>query len=178
MRLVFSRAVLTAFVVVAAGAGCGTPTVDFDVPISAETSLEGAGLIDQILGNFGFADFANVDLEASQEFKNEDVRREQVVDARMTFLNLSIKSPQGANFDWLDSVKFSVAADGEDTVEAASATIDNGETDVSLDVNDVDLSPFVRSETMEITTEADARSPPNDTTITVNLNFKIKAEVL
>lgn len=169
--------VVVAFVAVSA-VGCSTPTIDFDVPISAETSLEGAGLLDQILSNFGFADFANVDLEASQEFENNDVRREQVVDARMTFLNLTIKSPQGANFDWLDSVAFSVAAEGEDTVEVASATVDDGNTTVACDVNDVDLSPFVRASKMEITTEADARSPPNDTTITVDLNFKIKAEVL
>lgn len=177
MRSVASRSALVA-VAVAAVTGCGTPTVDFDVPISAETSLEGAGLIDQLLGDFGFADFANVDLEASQEFKNEDVRREQVVDARLTFLNLTIQSPQGANFDWLDSITFSVAADGEDTVEAASATVDDGQTAVACDVNDVDLSPFVRAAKMEITTAADARSPPNDTTIKVDLNFKIKAEVL
>lgn len=174
-----SSLLVVAVVVVVTGAvGCGPPTITFDVPISAETTVQTGGLIDQLLDQFGFADFANIDLEGTQEFKNEDVRREQVVNARLEFLNLTIKDPQGANFDWLDALSFSVAADGQETAEVASATIDNGKAAVSCDVEDIDLSPFVREETMEITTEATARHPPQDTTVQVDLNFIITAEVL
>ena len=178
MRAVASSFVVAVVVIVVAGSGCGAATVDFDVPVRAETRLEGAGLVDQVLGSVGFADLENVDFETTQEFKNNDVRREQVVDARVTVLNLSITSPQGANFDWLNSIAFTAAAAGEDSVAIASATVDDGEAAVACDVESVDVGPLVRAPKLEITTETDARAPPNDTTVQVDVNFHIRAEVL
>jgi hypothetical protein len=170
---------LVCVVVVVLGAiGCGPPTVTFDVPISAEAVVAEGNLIDQILGDFGFNELADIDVEGTSEFQNEDVRREQVVAASLTSLNLTITAPQGANFDWLDSVSFSVAADGESTERVASKTIDNGQSAISCDRDEVDLSPFIRSPSMAITTEADAIHPPQDTTVTIDLNFSITAEIL
>ncbi len=167
-----------AVVVVTLGLGtaCGPPQVTFDVPVTAETTVEGAGLIDDVLGAFGFEDFGAIDLEETQEFQNQDVRREQVTSARLTTLNLTIVSPQGANFDWLNSLSFSVGADGLDKIELASKDIDDGQSAVALELVDVDISAYVRGERMAITTAANARKPPDDTTVQVDLNFKISAE--
>ncbi|MDP2340540.1 MAG: hypothetical protein Q8O67_06265 [Deltaproteobacteria bacterium] len=165
-------------VVLLCSVGCDPPTITFDVPITADAVVAEGGLIGQILGNFGFGELADIDLEGTSEFENEDVRREQVVAASMTQLNLTIKAPQGANFDWLDSVTFSVAADGEETERVASKTVDNGQSAIACDRDDVDLSPYIRAASMAITTEADAIHPPQDTTVTIDLNFSVTAEIL
>ena len=170
--------VVAAFASAVVAVGCGPPTVTFDVPISAEAVVQEGNIIDQILGDFGFSELADINLEGTSEFENQDVRREQVVSARLTALNLTIKAPDGANFDWLDSVSFSVAADGESTERVASKTVDNGQVAIACDRDDVDLGPFIRSPRMSITTEADAIHPPQDTTVQIDLNFSITAEIL
>ncbi len=175
-----SRSTVVATVAAAAlatlGTACGPPLVTFDVPVTAETTIQQGTLIEDVLGVFGFEDFAAIDLADTREFKNSDIRREQVTSARLTTLNLSISSPQGANFDWLNSLSFSVAADGQDDVEVASKDIADGQSSFACDIEDVDLAAYVREERMAITTEANARKPPQDTTVRVDLNFVISAE--
>lgn len=158
--------------------GCGPPTVTFDVPVHAETVVEEGTLIDEVLGAFGFEEFAGLDLEGTQEFQNEDVRREQVTQARLTLLNLSIVEPQGANFDWLNSFTLSVEAADLDKIEVASKEVDDGQEAFSGDIVNVDLAAYVREEFMEITTDVNASRPPQDTTVAIDVNFKITAEVL
>jgi len=170
---------LAALLLPVLGSGCGTPSVSFDVPINAEAEIDGGGggILDPLLGAFGFDGFNNLNLETTKEFENNDVRREQVTSARIKSLNLTIVSPQGANFDFLDEISFSVAAEGEDKALVASKTIDNGLTAVALDLEDVQLAPFVQKSSFAITTQADGNQPPNDTTIQVDLVFGVTAEV-
>ncbi len=167
-----------AIAVVVAASACGTPIVSFEVPVNAETTIASGGLIEQILANFGFADFANVDLADTREFDNNNVQREQVTSARLTSLTLSIQSPQGANFDWLDELSFSVEAEGESTVEVANKTVADGQAAFACDLESVELAPYVRASSFAITTEANARRPPQDTTVRVDLTFAIAAEIL
>jgi hypothetical protein len=171
-----SPVVAVVFVVVAAGAGCGPPVITFDVPVSGETTVDSGGLIGELLGGLGFDDFAALDLEGTQEFKNEDVRKEQVTSAFVTSLNLSIQEPQGANFDWLNAIAFSASADDVDTEEVASADIPDGKSAVACEVAGVDVGPYIRADSFSITTEVEAVHPPQDTTVRVDVVFKISAE--
>ncbi len=157
---------------------CGTPVVSFDVPISAEATFERGNVLEQLLEVFGFEDFANVDLESTREFDNNDVRREQVQSARLTSLNMSIVSPAGANFDWIDELSFFVEASGEAKARAASKTVQDGQAAFACDLDDLELAPYVRASSFAITTEANARRPPQDTTVKVDLQFRISATIL
>lgn len=171
------RSFLPELVVAAALAGSACiPVVSFDVPLSAETTVEQASLFEEFL-SLGFGDFASIELSTTEEFQNNDVRREQVTAARLTSLTLSIARPQGANFDWLDEIAFSVEADDLTQVDVANATIDDDTVVFSCDLEDVDLAPFVRAPTFAITTTTTARRPPQDTTVRVDMNFAIAAEV-
>jgi len=159
-----------------ASVGC-VPIVAFDVPLSAETTVEGGGVIEQFLDAFGFGDFANVELSSTDEFENNDVRREQVTSARLTALTLTIAAPQGADFDWLDEIAFSVSSDDQPTVEVASGSIADDAVAATLDLEDVELAPWVRAPSFAITTDVTARRPPQDTTVRVDLVFAIAAEL-
>jgi hypothetical protein len=159
-----------------AGSGC-VPVVAFEVPLSAETTVDGGGLLEQFIEVFGFGDLANVDFSTTDEFENNDVRSEQVTSARLTALNLSIAAPQGADFDWLDEITFSVETDGEPEVEVASGAIADDAVAAALDLEDVELAPYVRAPGFSITTDVNARRPPQDTTVRVDLVFAIAAEL-
>ena len=173
------RSVIAAFAAFALGAGC-TPQVRFDVPVDGEAKIAGAGggILDGVLSSIGFEGFNNLDFDTTSEFKNNDTSREHVASATLKSLAISIVSPAGANFDWLDQITFTVAADGEDTVEVASAAVENGVSSFACDLSDVELAPYVRKETMSIRTQADARNPPQDTTIKVELVFAVVADVI
>jgi hypothetical protein len=173
-----SRLLIPALLVAVAVAGVGcVPVVAFDVPLSAETTVEGGGLIEQFLDAFGFGDFANIDVSTTDEFENNDVRREQVTSAKLTALSLTIAAPQGADFDWLDEIAFSVEADGEPDVEVASGVVADDTVAATLDLEDVELAPYVRAPAFAITTDVTARRPPQDTTVRVDLVFSIAAEL-
>jgi hypothetical protein len=171
-----SRLFTPALLVAVAGVGC-VPVVAFDVPLSAETTVEGGGVIEQFLDAFGFGDLANIDFSTTDEFENNDVRRDQVTSARLTALTLTIAAPQGADFGWLDEIAFSVEADGEPEVEVASASIADDAVAASLDLEDIELAPYVRAPAFTITTDVTARRPPQDTTVRVDLVFAIAAEL-
>jgi hypothetical protein len=161
---------------VVAASGC-VPVVAFNVPLSAETTVEGGGVLEQFLDALGFGDLASVDFSSTDEFENNDVRREQVTSARLTALTLTIASPQGADFDWLDAIAFSVETDGEPKVEVASGRVADDAVAATLELEDVELAPYVRAPAFAITTDVTARRPPQDTTVRVDLVFAIAAEL-
>jgi hypothetical protein len=153
------------------------PTIDFDVPIEAETTISGGGLVPELLGAIGFGEFANLDLSNTQEFENNDVRKEQVKVARIKELTLTIVSGD-ESFDFLESLSFSVEAPDLQKQRVASKTVPDGVTSFSCDLDDVDVAPYVRAPSMAITTDVDGQQPSSDTTIRVNLLFGVTAEVL
>lgn len=169
------RALPVLFAIAAGAAGACVPVVSFDVPLAAETTVEQASLIEEFL-SLGFGDLASVELSSTEEFRNSDVRREQVKAARLTSLTLSIARPQGATFDWLDEIAFSVESEGLERVRVASATIPDDTVVFSAELDDVDLAPFVQASTFAITTDTTGRRPPQDTTVRVDMNFAISAE--
>lgn len=160
-------------------AGC-TPTVSFQVPVSGEARIPGAtgGLLDQVLGSFGFDGLDNLDFDTTQEFENNRVSREHVSSATLSSLKLSIASPANADFDWLDSITFTVAAENLDAVRVAKKSVNNGVSEFDCDIDDEELAEYVREKSFSIRTQADANSPPEDTTITIDLVFDVVAEVL
>jgi hypothetical protein len=158
------------------GIGCN-PTIDFDVPIESTTTIAGGGLLPDLLGAFGLGDLASLDLEASREFENNDVRKEQVVGARLTLLRLTLVSGDDS-FDFLDSLAFSVAAPDLPKERVASKTIGDGVTTFECDLDDLELAPYVRAPSLELSSAVEGRQPADDTTIQIELNFAVKAEVI
>ncbi len=175
-----SRSLLLLPVVAAVTAGCGGPSVSFEVPVSGEARIPGAsgGVLDQVLGSFGFDNLNNIDFDSTQEFENNEVTRDHVSSAKLSSLTLTVTDPAGADFDWLDSITFTVAADDIDAVQVASKDVANGVSEFDCDLDGVELAPYVREQSFSIRTKADANNPPEDTTITIDLVFDVVADVL
>lgn len=157
-------------------AGC-VPTIEFDVPISDEAVIESGTVLEQLLSGFGFEDLVSMDLSQTNAFENNDVRKAQVEEARLTQLTLTTTAPDGATFDFLDSIAFSVAAPELPDELVASKTVGDVAS-FDCDLEDVDLAPYVRAESFSLTTDVDGRRPDEDTTVQAQLVFHIVARPL
>jgi hypothetical protein len=160
-----------------AGFAACNPTVSFDVPVEADATIEGASLIESLAGDFGFGGFAQVDLSDTQEFENRDVRKEQVTSAKATLIEVTVKSPDDQDFDFIEKLAFEVEAAEAAKETVAQKTFPKDARTVDLDVEDLELAPYVRSDSFKITTAATASRPRNDTTVHVKLNFNVTATV-
>jgi hypothetical protein len=153
------------------------PTIDFEVPIEGETTIEGAGLLGGLLSVFGLGDLASVDLSTSREFQNNDVRKEQVTKTRLRQLTLTRLSGD-ADFDFLDTLAFSGEGPQLPKARVARKQVPRDVTTFDCDIEDVELAPYVRAESMRLTTDVSGRQPNNDTRIRINLVFDVTAEVI
>lgn len=157
--------------------GCGTPA--FDVPVSSETTIKGAGLVGQLVDAFGpFAGFTAMDLTDTREFKNQGIDRNQVESVRLKSLRLSATEPSGADFDFLSSLAFHVEADGLPKRRVASLSPiprDAGVLELALD--DVELAPYVAAPSMSLTTEASGNPPARDTKVKAEAVFRVVPKI-
>lgn len=153
------------------------PTVDFEVPFETQTTIEGGGLLPDLLNAFGLGDLSELDLEASREFENRDVRKEQVVKARLRLVRLSIVQGD-PDFNFLDSLSFFVASPDLPKARVASESVARGVSTFECDLDDVELAPYVRAPSIELSSEVEGRQPSNDTTVKIELSFDVTAEVI
>ena len=161
---------------VVVSAACN-PTVSFDVPVAADTTVPKGTALEQLLSNVGFASLLAVDVSQTQAFKNQNVQKNQVVSAKLTELNLSVTSPSGGNFDWLQKITFLVDASGQPQGTVADKTVAAGTTAFPCDLKDLELAPYVRADSFAMTTTATAHHPDADTTVHVALSLHIVADV-
>lgn len=170
---IFAAAVLASAVATAA---CN-PTIDFQVPIEGQATIEGGGLVPGLLGAVGLGDLATLDLSNTQEFENNDVRKEQVVSTRLQRLTLTILSGD-PDFNFLDSLSFAVAAPELEKQRVASKVVPNDVATFDLDRDDIDIAAYVRADNIALSSEVEGSQPSADTTIQIELVFDVKAEVL
>ncbi|MCB9637915.1 MAG: hypothetical protein H6728_14295 [Myxococcales bacterium] len=153
-------------------------TVTFDVPTSGNTTVLKGTLLEEFVDNFGFGNFLNMDISTSQEFKSNNVARERVTKTVLTKLTLTIESPEGQNFDFLQKVTFFVEASGLAKQEVATADIPTGSKTVTFTPTGADIGAYIRAEKFSITTEVKGRRPTQDTTVRADAVFQVSARVL
>jgi len=158
----------------ALGLGCA-PEIAFPVTIEASTVIEDGGLVGDVLGQIDFSGLGNIDFDASQEFENNNVRKENIRSLRLSQITLEISAPEGADFNFLETIAFSASAPGNDTLQVASGTPGNGINAFELVVDDVELAPYATSERFSIITEGAGAPPPQDTTVEIGVRFDVVA---
>ena len=148
--------------------------VTFDVDLDSSVVIEGSPL-GALTGGLGFGGFTDLDFEQEQAFENNDTRKDLVQSAMLKEVTLTIASPNDGNFDWLNSIEFYVEAPDLDRVLVASATIPDGEEIVSLDLENVDLAPYIKAETVTFSSEANGSQPAEDHTVDAVMVVEVTA---
>jgi hypothetical protein len=152
----------------------------FDVTVTGQSTISGnplpaAGLISLPLS---FAGFDGLDLSSTQEFKNQGVSKNEVQRVTLKSVTLSISAPSGATFDFLNSIAFDASAPGQSQVPVAQLTsVPPSVSELSLQVDGVDLAPYVTAPSMSVTTDAQGMPPSQDTTVNAVLVFEVVANI-
>ena len=150
----------------------------FTIEESAQTTVEGAGVLGSALGAVSFTGFTGLDLSANQTLQNQGVEEQDIDSVFVRSLTLTVVSPDDGDFDWLDSIEFFVEAEGLDRVAIASGSnFADGLRVIGLDVSGVDLAPYVAAPSLDITTDATGRPPVEDTTIDAQIVLDVDVNV-
>ncbi len=157
-------------------AGCA-PAVELDVEVEGEAVVQGGGLVEQLLDAFpAFEGFTSFDIESSSELENNQTTKDHIREARLTLIRLSILGPEGATFDFLNEINFFVESPKHPKVQVATKSLPNGATTVDLELADVELGPYVRDDTLSVTTTANGRRPSEDVTVRAEMTLHVVAQ--
>lgn len=137
-----------------------------DVDGSAQTTVPGGSILTDLVGSLGFDGFTAMDITSAEELENQGVQPGDIKDVRLVTFELEAIDPSGADLSFIDEMTVSVAGPGLPTQVIASATdFPEGDAFVAFEIEDVDLTEYVVSESMTLTTDVTGNQPPDDTTV-------------
>jgi len=152
---------------------CGGELLRIDVRQQAETTVEQGTPLEQLIGDIGFGDFLNMDITASQELQNQGVSPGDITEVWLTQFVIEVEAPDGADLAFLESVELYIEAPDLPRVLVASATEFDGQTRVEFELEDVDISDYVISQSMTLDTEVSGRRPDQDTDLVADFTLNI-----
>lgn len=123
----------------------------------------------------------DMETNAASEFAVNDTRKDLVEEITLTDLTLTITSPDGQTFSFLNSIEVYIDADGLDEIEIARLdVIDNnvGET-ISLKPTNQDLKEYIKKDkfSLRVKTVTD-EAISKDVAIDIASNFFVNAKIL
>lgn len=158
--------------------GCGAIKVSFDVNVEGKTTITKGTLLEQLAGNFGFDGFASFDISQSSEFKNKNTEKDRIETAKVKSITMKITGPETQKFDFLEEITFFIEAPGQTKKRIGTKKVPKGLKTFTLDLDSLDLTPYLKADSVKITTDAKGKRPENDTTIQALIVLSIKAVVL
>jgi hypothetical protein len=134
---------------------------------SALTEVERGTVVEEVVSDLGFGAFLEMDLLESDELANQGVEPGDIDEAELVLFGLQVQSPLGGDLAWIDTLDLFVS--GPDLPEVLLAHHDDfppGVGAVELELEPVDLTPYIVSRSMSVTTEVSGRRPDRDTVVT------------
>lgn len=145
--------------------GCDGSLVHIDVDGKAQTEVEAGTLVEELLVDFGFGEFVEMDLTTAQELRDQGVEPGDIVSVEMTLFTLEAVDGQG-DLSFLESMTLSATAPDLDAVEIATcADFPTGEPLVNFVLSGSDFAPHLVSKEMSLVVDITGRRPDVDTTV-------------
>ena len=162
------------------GIGCGAidSLLTIEISESSQVMVEQGTVLESLLGDLGFGDFVSMDLTESQALANQGVEPGDIERVTLTVLEMEALEPEDGDLSFFESMTFSVSAPDVDKVQIASSPgFPEGATLVVFDREDVDLTEYVVSESMTISTDVTAQRPEQDTLVEARFTVEVQATV-
>lgn len=159
-------------------AGCSALPLPINVHLTDSTSVERGTALEQVIGGMEFANFAALDISQSQELQNLYVGKSAIKSARVKILELSVLEPAEQNFDFIQEMSFFVEAEGQPAQRIAHREVPRNARFFRFEIDEVDLTPYIMAETMQITTKVKGRRPDHDTRIGSRLVIQVGLGVM
>lgn len=157
-------------------AACSGKLLTINIEQESSIVIEQGTLLENLVGQFGFSEFTNLDITDNQELQNQGVAPGDITDVYFRTFKLTATAPGGADLSFIENLEFYVEADGLDRVLVASQSdFPAGQASVDLNLEDVDLTAYVVSESMDLTTEVRGGRPDADTTVLAEFSIDVGA---
>ena len=129
--------------------------------------VPGATPLSQLLpGELGFDEFLDMDITESQELANQGVEDGDIKDVALVDFVLRAVGPPDADLSFLSRLEVFVEAPGVPrALIASNREFPPGVKEVAFELETLDLTPYVISESMTFTVDATGELPPDETTI-------------
>lgn len=123
-----------------------------------------------------------ISTNSSSTFSANNTRKDKIEEINIQSMTLKIKSPNSANFDFLNEISISIDADGQDKVVIASKTNipENGLTTLQMNVEGgVNLKNYVIQDDFVFSTTTKTDKTVNqDITVEIESVFFVDAKLL
>jgi hypothetical protein len=149
------------------------------VGASGQASIPQATLVDQLLG--GALDFAGLNsIQFDQQFANQGVSKDEVDSVHLESFDVTIDSPKGETFDFLEAITVTASSDGLPTIAVAKLDpVPKGKTKIHLEVNaDAELKPYVVAPSMTLGVSVKGQHPAHDTQVNAEASLDVDVHVL
>ncbi|MFP2931369.1 hypothetical protein ACLESO_40510 [Pyxidicoccus sp. 3LG] len=157
----------------------------FVTEVKGETTVPaGPPGVTTLLNAFpAISSFAGMDFDQNQDFKNRGVAKADVTSAKVRTLTLKVLSPADQDFAFLDSVEFFArAGDREERIagrqDISRLNLRPPNPVLTLDVEDVELQPFVSAPTMSIIIRGRGRMPEREVRLQAVVELEVEGGLL
>ena len=104
----------------------------------------------------------------------QGVSEGDISELRILSLVVSIVEPSDADLNFLDTVEVWISADGLDDVRVASKeALPEATTELDVDLDDVDLAPYVLGQGLVVSTLATGEPPTERTTVLTTIEVEV-----
>lgn len=144
---------------------CDLPLTDIAITGQSEATIEAGTVLEDLLGDLGFSEFASMDLTHAEELRNQGVAPGDIASAALTEFLLTTTNG-AADLSFIETMRLSVSGPALDEVELARGdSFPEGEATVEFQVTGADITDYVVSEAMTLSTEVTAHRPEEDTVV-------------
>jgi hypothetical protein len=103
--------------------------------------------------------------------------KNRVQSARAKKITLTATDPAGQDLSFLNSVAFSISASGLPTVQVAHLSPFPAASSVDLQLDDVELAPYLKADSFSITTAVTGTPQQHPITLQADLDLGVTASV-
>lgn len=151
---------------------CQSGLFHIDVNESSKTTVPRGSILEDLLGDLGFEDFVSMDITAAEELQNQGVEPGDIEEVFLTSLVLATDAEHDLSF--LGTMEVYVESPGLEKVRVAwQDDFPEGVSIVEFNLDDVDLTEYVVSQSVTITTEVNAHSPDDDTPVEARIGLDV-----
>ena len=122
----------------------------------------------------------NIESNAESTFEINDTRKDLIERIYLNSLSLTITSPAGEDFSFLESLSIYISADGLDEVVIASKEVPNNAGNIiSLDVSAIDIQAYIKQDQFSLRVNSVTDEfITTDYSINAHCDFFVDAKIL
>ena len=155
------------------------PTIDFDLTQSGTVNIPGGGPAGVPLAlTLPLPELQNVDTSSLQGFPSSRTAKDHIQSARAKKITLTVTSPAGRDLSFLSNVALSISAPGQQAKKFAHLSPFPASSSADLQLDDVELAPYLKADSFSITTDVAGTSPGRSVSIRADLDLGVTASIL